>query len=62
MPTRLLSITDIAKESGVPRHRISYAIVTGRIREPRRLQNRRCFTARDLEEIKQYFSRDRGSK
>lgn len=58
MPTRLLSITDVAKESGVPRHKIVYALGTGSIKEPRRLQNRRCFTARDLEQIKQFFRRD----
>lgn len=62
MPTRLLSITDVARESGVPRHRICYALGNGSLKEPRRLQNRRCFTARDLEEIKQYFSRDREAK
>lgn len=62
MLTRLLSITDVAKEAGVARHKICYAITTGRIREPRRLQNRRCFTARDLERIKQYFSRNGEAK
>lgn len=62
MPTQLLSLADVAKESGVPRHRITYAIGNGRLKEPCRLQNRRCFTARDLEEIKQYFSRDREAK
>jgi DNA-binding transcriptional MerR regulator len=55
MPTRLLSITDVSKESGIPRHKIIYALSTGRLNEPQRLQNRRCFTARDLEQIKQFF-------
>ncbi len=62
MPTRLLSITDVAKESGVPRHKIVYALGNGWLKEPRRIQNRRCFTARDLEQIKQFFRRDQGAK
>jgi DNA-binding transcriptional MerR regulator len=57
MPTRLLSITDVAKESGVPRHKIVYALSTGSLREPQRLQNRRCFTATDLERVKAFFQR-----
>ncbi len=62
MPTRLLSITDVSKESGVPRHRIIYALSTGRIKEPQRLQNRRAFTASDLERVKQFFHRDEVAK
>ncbi len=57
MPTRLLSITDVSKESGVPRHRITYALGTGRLKEPQRLQNRRAFTATDLERVKAFFQR-----
>jgi len=57
MHTRLLSITDVSKESGVPRHRITYALATGRIREPKRLKNRRCFSPQDLERIKTFFAR-----
>ena len=62
MPTRLLSITDVAKESGVPRHKIIYALSTGRLGEPQRLQNRRAFTATDLERIKTFFRRDQRAK
>ncbi len=62
MPTRLLSISDLSKESGIPRHKIVYALSTGSLREPQRLQNRRAFTATDLERVKQYFSRDREAK
>ncbi len=62
MPTRLLSITDVSKESGIPRHKIIYALSTGRLNEPQRLQNRRAFTATDLERIKTFFRRDQGAK
>ena len=62
MPTRLLSITDVSKESGVPRHKIIYALSTGRLNEPQQLQNRRAFTATDLERIKTFFRRDQGAK
>lgn len=57
MQSRLLSITDVANESGVPRHRICYALSTGQIREPKRLKNRRCFSPQDLERIKTFFAR-----
>jgi DNA-binding transcriptional MerR regulator len=56
MPARLLSIADVARESGVPRHRLVYALITGRLQEPRRLQNRRAFSPQDLEQIKKYFA------
>lgn len=56
MPTRLLSMSDVVRESGVPRHKLVYALSTNRLREPRRLQNRRCFSPQDLEQIKKYFA------
>jgi DNA-binding transcriptional MerR regulator len=62
MPARLLSIADVARESGVPRHRVVYALTTGRLKEPRRLQNRRCFTPQDLEQVKRHFSETGGSR
>ncbi len=56
MPTRLLSMSDVVRESGVPRHKLVYALSTNRLREPRRLQNRRCFSPQDLEQIKKYVA------
>ena len=53
---RLLSLGDLVKESGIPRHRICYALATGRLKEPARLKNRRCFSPRDLERVKQFFA------
>ena len=55
MPNRLLSLTDVATESGIAKHKIVYALGSGQIQEPQRLKNRRCFSPRDLERIKTFF-------
>jgi hypothetical protein len=60
MKTRLLSMADISRESMVPRHRITYAIERGAIKDPPRVGGRRCFRPRDLEAIRTYFGK--GSK
>ena len=58
MKTRLLSMADVARESMVPRYRISYGLETGVLKEPRRVGNRRCFSSKDLEAIRSYFGKD----
>jgi DNA-binding transcriptional MerR regulator len=58
MKTRLLSMADVARESMVPRHRISYALEIGALPEPPRLGGRRCFRSKDLEAIRSYFGKD----
>ena len=58
MKTRLLSMADVARESMVPRYRISYALETGVLEEPPRVGNRRCFRSKDLEAIRSYFGKD----
>ena len=57
MPRRLLSMSEVAKESMVPRYRISYALERGQLKEPPRLNGRRCFSNRDLEAIRNHFGR-----
>ena len=57
MKTRLLSMADVARESMVPRHRISYALEIGLLREPPRVGGRRCFGPRDLEAIRTHFGK-----
>jgi hypothetical protein len=57
MKTRLLSMADVARESMVPRHRISYALEIGLLREPARVGGRRCFGLRDLEAIRTHFGK-----
>ena len=54
---RILSISEVARESGVPRHRIAYALASGYLKEPLRVLGRRAFSPADLEQIKAYFSK-----
>ncbi len=58
MKTRLLSMADVARESMVPRYRISYALERGLLREPPRVGGRRCFGYQDLEAIRTHFGKD----
>lgn len=57
MPSRLLSMADIVRESQIPKYRIVYALEKGVLREPQRLNGRRCFTATDLERIVAFFTK-----
>ena len=58
MKHRLLSMADVARESMVPRYRISYALEIGVLKEPPRVGSRRCFSSKDLEAIRSYFRKE----
>jgi hypothetical protein len=51
----MLSIRDVAKTTGVPVHKIRYALATGRLPEPGRAGGRRCFLAEDIEAVRRLF-------
>ncbi len=55
---RMFSISEVARESGVPSHRVAYALSCGKIREPNRLNGRRSFSPTDLERVKTFFSKN----
>ncbi len=54
---KLFSMAEVSRLSMTPAHRIVYALGTGRLREPRSLNGRRCFTEKDVEMVKGYFSK-----
>lgn len=51
----MLSIRDVAKTTGVPVHKIRYALASGRLTEPGRAGGRRCFLAEDIEAVRRLF-------
>jgi DNA-binding transcriptional MerR regulator len=51
----MYSIGEVAKASGVAPHQVKYLLQKGVVKEPRRLNGRRCFTARDLEQVRGHF-------
>jgi len=55
---QMFSTSEVARESGVPPHRVSYALLCGKIKEPSRLKGRRAFSPRDLERVKIFFSKN----
>ena len=57
MGKELLSMSEVVKRTGIKRHRIVYALQSGKLHEPDTLNGRRCFSSRDLERIQTYFQR-----
>jgi hypothetical protein len=53
---KLFSMSEVGRLSMTAPHRIAYALNQGKIKEPRRLNGRRCFSEKDVEIIKEYFS------
>jgi DNA-binding transcriptional MerR regulator len=51
----MLSIRDVAKTTGVPVHKIRYALASGQLSEPGRAGGRRCFLAEDIEAVRRLF-------
>lgn len=51
----MLSIGEVAKEINVPVHRLKHALVTGAVKEPKRLNGRRCFTLAEVERVRRHF-------
>ncbi len=58
MPTNLLSMADVVRESQVARHRIVHALVSGAVREPIKLNGRRLFSLADLRRIIAHFAKE----
>lgn len=56
MDKQLLSLADVSAQTGIRRHRISYALIAGVLREPKRLGNTRCFSPDDVVRIRDHFA------
>jgi len=54
---KLMSMADVVRRLGIPRHRITYALERQFLKEPQNLHGRRCFTENDLLKINTYFQR-----
>lgn len=54
---KLYSTSEVCRQAMVAPHRLVYCLSQGKIREPRRLNGRRCFSERDVEQVKAYFSK-----
>lgn len=50
-------LNEVARSLSLPAHRISYAISSGKIREPElRLNNKRIFAMEDVNRVKAFFA------
>lgn len=58
MPTKILSMADVVRESQVPRYKITYALQSGSIREPMKINGRRLFSLADLRRIVAHFGKE----
>lgn len=58
MNTYLLS--EVAKRLGIKPYRITYALSTGRLKEPKRVAGRRLFNDKDLKAIATLFEIEEG--
>lgn len=58
MPATLLSMADVVRESQVARYRIVYALQSGAIREPIKVNGRRLFSLADLRRIVTHFAKE----
>lgn len=61
MQKQLFSMSEVSRLSMIPTHKIVHALLQGRIKEPERLNGRRCFRQKDVERIKEYFSQAKGN-
>ena len=52
-----VGMKEVVRELKIPRHRIIYALSSGKIPEPGRIQGRRVFTKDDIAVIRAYFQR-----
>lgn len=55
----MYSIAEVAERSGVAPHQVKYLLQKGVLREPRRLNNRRCFTPADIRAVRRHFQAKR---
>lgn len=54
---QVFSTVEVCRRVMIAPHQLVYALSTGKIQEPKRLNGRRCFSERDIEEVKEYFSK-----
>lgn len=54
---KLYSTAEVSRQAMIAPYRLVYALARGRIKEPRRLNGRRCWSERGVEEVKEYFSK-----
>ena len=47
----------VARTLGVQRHRITYALESGYVDEPARMEGRRAFAEKDIEQLRTYFQK-----
>lgn len=53
----LLALGDVSRLTGIPRHRIEYAIGSGSLAEPLlRIANKRAFTRNETTKVANYFN------
>jgi hypothetical protein len=52
-----LSTIEVSRQAMVAPHRLVYALTQNKIREPKRLNGRRLFREKDVEIVKEYFSK-----
>jgi DNA-binding transcriptional MerR regulator len=55
--TQVFSTVEVCRRAMIAPHQLVYALASGKIREPKRLNGRRCFSEKNIEEVKKYFRR-----
>lgn len=59
---KLYSTAEVCRQALIAPHRLVYCLAQNRLKEPRRLNGRRCFSEKDLDRIKEYFNqKERGT-
>lgn len=51
----MYSIAEVAEQSGVAPYQVKYLLQKGVLQEPRRLNNRRCFTLADIRAVRRHY-------
>ena len=51
----MYSISEVAERSGVAPYQVKYLLQKGILKEPRRLNNRRCFSLADIRAVRRHF-------
>lgn len=51
----MYSIAEVAERCGVAPHQVKYLLQKGILQEPRRVNNRRCFTLADIRTVRRHF-------
>ena len=51
----MYSIAEVARANGIAPYQVKYLLQKGVLKEPQRLNGRRCFTPADLERVRRHF-------